>query len=539
MFYFHFSSEEKTARLLRITVSLVVNFLSYYVTCVYLIPFVYTDVKLLIFPDISIEMDLNDVVPAPRVQKTVDCTKNSKSSKTVRFHTIKRNPYLDMDTGADTVGQSGSRDESGTVKTSVEVGGSKQIQKLRQKLPKIPSFKTPLKRKCHVSDCIQCNMKKCYNCTACKNPQWKKGCQNKEPCPYLNPTSSLYKPPAENDLITSLLDKTIYPEDTDDNNDTSNKSGNDNTPGKTVTQNNTANITIAEIAEYSLQSVISVQDLDVNSGQTANENDELDEYQPNVSDNIGKAAMSENREDITEKQTENKESASSKHKQVCAEVKWQCDKCYRIFSYATRFNNHKCDDSKMKIPCASCNKPVSKKFMPIHIKMHSNLRLDCSKCKRKFTSEEKLNQHMAIHKTKVLRCHVCGDGFPSKSILIKHVENSHQYASTADLKTENKCKFCDAVFSNLALFRNHLKTAHVEMASLKCGSCPKVYFSSRGLRNHRKKAHKDLPATEISEINLNEENPRVVLPFETDNFVIDLAKDIDLEELAGSDVTFV
>ena len=81
--------------------------------------------------------------------------------------------------------------------------------------------------------------------------------------------------------------------------------------------------------------------------------------------------------------------------------------------------------------------------------------------------------------------------------------------------------------------------AHMEMATLKCGSCPKVYFSPRGLRSHRNKAHKESPAIESSEINLTEDNSPVVLPFETENYVIDVAKDIDLEELAGSDITFV
>ena len=474
-------------------------------------------------------MDLKDVAPtpAPCVQKTVDCIKKSKSAKTVPFHNIKRNPYLDMDTGDDTVEQSGVNYVSETVKTNVEVGGSIQISRLRQKVGKITPFKPPLKRKCQITDCIQCNMKKCFNCAACKNPQWKKGCQNKECCPNLNSTSS----PAENNFVTSILDKTIFPEDNDDNDDISNKSGNDYTAGKTDTHN-TENITIAEVAEYSLQSVISVKDSDVNLRQTANE---YDEDLPNVSDNKEDAALSDN---TKEKQNVNKESAISNHNQGCAEVKWQCETCYKLFSYATRFNNHKCDDSKMKIPCVSCNKLISKKFMPIHIKMHSTLKFNCSKCKRKFISEEKLNEHVTIHNTKAQRCNVCGESFPSKSILMKHIENSHQDASTAYLKTENKCKFCDAVFSNLALFRKHLKTAHVKMATFKCGSCPKAYFSARGLRNHRE-THKEVPASESSENNISKENPPVLLPFEADNYVIDLAKNVNLEELVASNVTFV
>ena len=116
-------------------------------------------------------MDLKDIVPIPatRVQKTNNSVKNSKSSKTVPFHAMKRNPYLDMDT----VGQSNSENVSGTAGTSVQnanVGGSDIIPRLRQKVSKKSPFKPPPKRRCYITDCIQCNMKKCNNCNACKNP---------------------------------------------------------------------------------------------------------------------------------------------------------------------------------------------------------------------------------------------------------------------------------------------------------------------------------------------------------------------------------
>ena len=245
--------------------------------------------------------------------------------------------------------------------------------------------------------------------------------------------------------------------------------------------------------------------------------------------------MSENREDTIENLNVYTENASSNHKQGCAEVKWHCEICNKLFSYSTSLNNHKCGGSKVKIPCVSCNKLISKKFMPIHTKSHSSSIINCSKCKRKFTSEEKLQQHMTIHNTKVKKCDVCGESFPSKSSLLKHVVNSHENVSTAHMKTQNKCKFCDKVFSNLALFRKHLKTAHMEMASFKCSLCPKGYFSSRGLRIHRE-THVEVPASEVS---LSKENPPVVIPLAADDYVIDVAKDIGLEELLGSDVTFV
>ena len=121
-------------------------------------------------------MDLKDVAPtpAPRVQKTVDRIKKSKSAKTVPFHNIKRNPYLDMDTGDDTVEQSGVNYVPGTVKTSVEVGGSNQIPWLRQNVGKITPFKPPLKRKCQITDCIQCNMKKCLTALLARTLSGKK-----------------------------------------------------------------------------------------------------------------------------------------------------------------------------------------------------------------------------------------------------------------------------------------------------------------------------------------------------------------------------
>ena len=76
---------------------------------------------------------------------------------------------------------------------------------------------------------------------------------------------------------------------------------------------------------------------------------------------------------------------------------------------------------------------------------------------------------------------------------------------TVELKTENKCKHCDAVFHNLAILKKHLKKNHGEMATFKCDICPKMYFSARGLRSHQE-IHKEVQTNETGEKDQREDD---------------------------------
>ena len=126
-------------------------------------------------------------------------------------------------------------------------------------------------------------------------------------------------------------------------------------------------------------------------------------------------------------------------------MKWKCANCSKLFSQFKSFNKHRCQNVKTKIPCPSCNKLISQKFMPIHVKMHSMLKLNCSKCSRSFVSQEKLNKHMSIHEVRIHTCLVCGEVCKTNSLLIKHVNEAHENESgnSIEVKPQIKCRFCE------------------------------------------------------------------------------------------------
>ena len=217
-------------------------------------------------------------------------------------------------------------------------------------------------------------------------------------------------------------------------------------------------------------------------------------------------------------------------------VKWQCANCSKVFSQFKSFNKHKCEDLKSKIPCVSCSKLVSRKFMPTHVKMHSSVKHSCPHCKRTFVNQEKLSNHMSIHQVKVHICKDCGTVFDKNSLLVKHMESSHVNQNAVKLRPEHKCQFCIVQFVNLALLRKHLKYDHGEMASFRCTECPKVYFSSRGLRNHRKEHSGGLASESNVNNNTIKENSVVIQPADH-SYLFEIQDGITNEDLTSLTVT--
>merc|ERR1719186_279984 len=141
-------------------------------------------------------------------------------------------------------------------------------------------------------------------------------------------------------------------------------------------------------------------------------------------------------------------------------IKFQCATCLKMYSQLKSFNKHKCLIPGTKKPCPSCNKLISYKFLPNHIKMHSVSKVKCSKCARIFISTEKLNKHMKCHKD-VYQCSSCSAIFENSRLLKKHTKLDHSDTSETK-KKELKCKFCHDVFE----YPDHL-FKHMEQTILK------------------------------------------------------------------------
>ena len=74
-----------------------------------------------------------------------------------------------------------------------------------------------------------------------------------------------------------------------------------------------------------------------------------------------------------------------------------------------------------------------------------------------------------------LNCKECGESFPGKSDLTKHIKQNHA--------KEYKCKICEKTFSQSWSFELHTKS-HEEMVPFKCNTCDKDFYSKWRLNKH-------------------------------------------------------
>ena len=483
--------------------------------------------------------------------KTVKQTsqaKKSKAPKLVPFYTVKKNPYL---------GSAGDATKDGhkNPPESMEDPFSNE-QRLKRKSTKMSDFDPPLKKKCDILDCEQCNSVKCSVCTACLNPHWKKRCLNKAKCPRLHPKSQSTANQSDSQSMSTPLVKNIHerlaamsnlvqkgswsgfpppselsPNDPAVVEDTMTLEVNQQTvPANANHPDGTVPTISAEsnpLCDKSISKLVNTDsDVNVNNENLSLVDDQgFNDKETNLSNDI----YDEKDAEVHKEQT----LQIDKVGQQTNSVKWQCANCSKVFSQFKSFNKHKCEDLKNKIPCVSCSKLVSRKFMPIHVKMHSTVKHSCPHCKRSFVSQDKLSKHVSIHQVKVHTCKDCGTVFKKNSLLVKHMEDSHVNQNEVKLRPEHKCQFCIVEFVNLALLRKHLKHDHGEMASFRCKECPKVYFSSRGLRNHRKEHTEGLAS--VSNVD-NNDNSVVVQPADH-SYMFEIQEDITSEDLTSLTVT--
>merc|ERR1712129_330818 len=83
-------------------------------------------------------------------------------------------------------------------------------QRLKRKSTKMSDFDPPLKKKCDILDCEQCNSVKCSVYTACLNPHWKKRCLKKAKCPRLHPKSQSTENQSDSQSMSTPLVKNIH-----------------------------------------------------------------------------------------------------------------------------------------------------------------------------------------------------------------------------------------------------------------------------------------------------------------------------------------
>ncbi|GFS40014.1 hypothetical protein NPIL_272621 [Nephila pilipes] len=138
-----------------------------------------------------------------------------------------------------------------------------------------------------------------------------------------------------------------------------------------------------------------------------------------------------------------------------------------------------------QIPCSVCNKLYFKKYLKIHMRIHTGERLyTCKKCGKHFTVLGNLKNHMRIHTgEKPYTCKKCGKCFTVLGNLKRHIHSTH---NKDNLIT---CRFCKKHFSRKDKLKSHIQGFHIIEKSFTCNTCGKQFTQDCYLKIHMRKAH--------------------------------------------------
>ena len=410
-----------------------------------------------------------------------------------------------------------SNDSTDSVISSEELFTyEKKERQMKRKHVGAFEFEPPRKKRCQMSGCEECNSINCGLCRFCLNPHWKKRCSLRHNCPRLLANQKVVSsskvetkklaetnPELEFEVVVGpLFDKPpetlIRESEEDDTPDLSMFKPDDNRGDHRV------------------------DNMPTESGDNNETNTKL------VKDDNKESKPEKSPETPAQDDTKNVEESSIN--EAVNKTLWQCSKCDKIYSQFKSFNKHVCNKRKTKMSCPSCSKLISKKFMKIHLKMHSSLKFSCSTCSCSFNSKDKLEKHQLVHNKKVYACNVCGEEYNSKSLMKAHKENLH------GIGHGEECRFCGDRVKNLAALLTHLKEKHADKATFRCKLCPNVYFSKRGLRKHSKDHPVarvvEIPANGVVEVENGAEGLVPVLADEEVSYVVEIGEDISSKDLS-------
>lgn len=126
-----------------------------------------------------------------------------------------------------------------------------------------------------------------------------------------------------------------------------------------------------------------------------------------------------------------------------------------------------------------CGKEFKKRTLLLdHAKLHINPdEYACPQCKKRFTSQIYLADHVVTHLPKEERpfqCEQCHKRYPTRHRLVYHQKTSHN----EDLNVP--CPLCDKSYRTDAFLKNHIKRVH-EMADQHiCEICARVFKTKGG-----------------------------------------------------------
>ncbi|XP_059534206.1 zinc finger protein 551-like isoform X5 [Myotis daubentonii] len=171
------------------------------------------------------------------------------------------------------------------------------------------------------------------------------------------------------------------------------------------------------------------------------------------------------------------------HQGACSgEVKYECDKCGKVFKRIFHLVRHGRIHTREKpYECTDCGKSFGQRSDLIsHHRVHTGEKpYECSDCRKSFRQSSQLTEHHRIHTgEKPYECTDCGKSFRRNSKLL-----NHKRVHTGEKPYE--CTDCGKSFRSNNTLVNH-KRIHTGEKPYECTDCGKSFRTSSDLSEHKR-----------------------------------------------------
>ena len=111
---------------------------------------------------------------------------------------------------------------------------------------------------------------------------------------------------------------------------------------------------------------------------------------------------------------------------------------------------------KSELMCLICEQSmISQSQLKIHMRIHTEDKLNCGLCDKSFIGRSALNRHLKTHDgDKPFICDLCGKSFTSSASLRSHEEGRTHKGF------KYQCVQCDKVFSIVSQLNKHVMLLH-------------------------------------------------------------------------------
>ncbi|CAL8141595.1 unnamed protein product [Orchesella dallaii] len=145
------------------------------------------------------------------------------------------------------------------------------------------------------------------------------------------------------------------------------------------------------------------------------------------------------------------------------------------------------DDFKF-YECTICHKSFDhKSSVRCHLKCKMGIKpFPCTKCEKRYSSNQNLFNHMKIHTkepTRPFKCSICIKTFPTQKSLDEHITITHVTVQTL------QCKLCGEVCQGKQGLEHHMRSRHVTGARFNCNLCGMGFTSKTRYESHLKTSH--------------------------------------------------